>query len=280
MVPIEPPVAHAPLLRLERTRLLELLRGLTVDEWGLSTACPGWDVLDLVNHVVGGDVGTIAWHRDGHRGAGPPAGTDEAGFVRWLDELQVQWVVAARRTSPLLAIELLEWLGERVAAALEVADPREVSASVEWAGREPVPVWLDHARELSERWIHRQQLLEAVGRGSDLRPDLAGPVLDALRWAFPYRLADVRREDGVVARVRIVDATLARDWCFVSGATGWEPADEAREPIATVEVSAEQAWRLLTNNLRPSAHGPVACSGDDDVLAALTSTRAIIGMPA
>ncbi len=51
-------------------------------------------------------------------------------------------------------------------------------------GHQPVPVWLDQARQLSEQWIHRQQLLQALGRRSDLRPDPAGPV----RWAYPYRL--------------------------------------------------------------------------------------------
>ncbi len=55
-------------------------------------------------------------------------------------------------------------------------------------GHQPVPVWLDQARQLSEQWIHRQQLLQALGRRSDLRPHLAGPVFDGLRWAYPCRL--------------------------------------------------------------------------------------------
>jgi hypothetical protein len=41
------------------------------------------------------------------------------------------------------------------------------TAQVSWAGTSPVPVWLDQARELSERWIHRQQLLQALGRPSE-----------------------------------------------------------------------------------------------------------------
>jgi hypothetical protein len=38
---------------------------------------------------------------------------------------------------------------------------------------------------LSEYWIHRQQLLQGLGRPSDLRTDLAEPVLDGLRWPTP-----------------------------------------------------------------------------------------------
>ena len=71
--------------------------------------------------------------------------------MAWLDEMQAEWVGAARRLS------------------------------------------LDQARELSEYWIHRQQLLQGLGRPSDLRADLAGPVLDGLRWAYPYRLAQALR---------------------------------------------------------------------------------------
>jgi hypothetical protein len=52
---------------------------------------------------------------------------------------------------------------------------------VSWAGHGPVPTWLDQARKLSEYWIHRLQILQALGRPSDLRADLAGRVLDGLR---------------------------------------------------------------------------------------------------
>jgi hypothetical protein len=36
------------------------------------------------------------------------------------------------------------------------------TVSVSWAGPDPVPAWLDQARELSEYWIHRQQILQAL----------------------------------------------------------------------------------------------------------------------
>ena len=65
-----------------------------------------------------------------------------------------------------------------------------------WAAAGPVPAWLDQARELSEYRIHRQQTLRALGRPSDLRADLAEPVLDARRWAYRYRLAQAQARPG------------------------------------------------------------------------------------
>ena len=56
-----------------------------------------------------------------------------------------------------------------------------VAANVSWARATSVPLWLDHARELSERWIHRQQVLPSLELPVDLRVDLADPVLDGLR---------------------------------------------------------------------------------------------------
>jgi hypothetical protein len=51
------------------------------------------------------------------------------------------------------------------------------AASVSWAGPAPPPRWLDQLRELSDYWIHRQQLLEAVGRSVELDPTLLRPIL-------------------------------------------------------------------------------------------------------
>ena len=109
--------------------------------------------------------------------------------MAWLDDLQAQWVRAARRISPRLVTELLDWAGPQVVEMLRRQHPRARTVSVSWAGTGPVPVWLDQARELSEQWIHRQQLLQALGRPSDLRPDLAGPVLEGCAGPTPTALS-------------------------------------------------------------------------------------------
>ncbi|HVT71223.1 MAG TPA: maleylpyruvate isomerase N-terminal domain-containing protein [Trebonia sp.] len=277
----EPPGEIAPLFAVERARLTGLLRGLAPADWQRPSPCPGWTVLGLCTHLVGDDLSYLARHRDGYLGTPGPDGDGEDEFIAWLDALQAEWVRAARRLSPRIVIDLLEWAEPQIAGTLRGEDPRARTASVSWAGTGPVPAWLDQARELSEYWIHRQQLLQALSRPSDLRPDIAGPVLDALRWAYPFRLGQVRGEPGDTVAIS-VSGPVARTWYVVAVAVpaGWEFRDQpGPRAAASMSMTTEQAWRLLTNNLPAAGRSGITASGDETVLGILFRTRAIIGTP-
>jgi uncharacterized protein (TIGR03083 family) len=280
MVEPKPPRAFAPLFRLERSRLLEVFKSLGALDWNRPTPCPGWSVLGLASHLVGDDLSFLAWQRDDHRGTPPPDGLDEDGFTRWLDDLQIEWVRAARRLSPRLVVELLASLDDQIADLVAIQDPSEVTATVSWASASHVPVWLDHARELSERWIHRQQILQSLGRAADLRPDLAEPVLDGLRWAYPYRLRSLRRSTGSTVVIAITGPELEHTWSLVFTGEVWEfRGSTGRSPTAELRLTTDQAWRLLTNNLHADRDGEPGSSGDEEIIGTLLRTRAIIGTP-
>jgi uncharacterized protein (TIGR03083 family) len=275
---IDPPRAFGPLFTIERARLLDMLQALAPTDWGRPTPCPGWTVLGLGTHLVGDDLSFVAWQRDDHRGTPAPDGLDEDGFIDWLDELQLEWVHAARRLSPRLVVELLAWLGSEVSQIVATQDPSLVTANVSWASARPVPRWLDHARELSERWVHRQQLLQSLGHPEDLRADLTEPVLDGLRWAYPYRLGAVQRPEGTSVVVAVRGPEVERRWNLVSDGGGWHfrPAADGN-PVAELRLTTSQAWRLLTNNYDRRRDGTTVPSGDDEIIDTLLRTRAIIG---
>jgi uncharacterized protein (TIGR03083 family) len=271
-------VEVAELFKVERMRLLALLGELAPTAWELLTPCPGWDVRSLCSHLLGDDLAWLAHHRDSHHGTPSPP-LDEHGFVAWLDALQDDWVQAARRLSPRLIMDLLRWTLPQILEVFAGQDPSAVAASVAWAGPGPVPVWLDQLRELSEQWIHRQQLLQALDRASDLRSDIAGPVLDGLRWAYPFRLSTMSAEAGQVVDI-IVEGPVTRAWRLVDVGHGWRFAGDVERPAAaTVNMTTEQAWRLLTNNLPAAEHDTIAARGDPALLAVIRKTRAIIGLP-
>jgi uncharacterized protein (TIGR03083 family) len=279
MTPDGPLPPIAPLFATERARLSELLAGLEPADWPRPTPCPGWSVLGLCTHLAGDDLGFLARHRDGYYGTPAPAHASEAEFTAWLDGRQAQWVEAARGLSPRLVTGLLAWTGPQVVATLRGEDPLARTASVSWAGPEPVPVWLDQVRELSEHWIHRQQLLAALGRPSDLRADLAGPVLDGLRWAYPFRLRQARGEPGDTVTISVT-GPVDRTWFLVAAPSGWEFRDQpGRRGVAAMSLSTEQAWRSLTSNLAAAERSRITAAGDATVLAILDRTRAIIGVP-
>ena len=277
--PADPPGDIAGLFGVERARLSELLDDLEPAGWQRPSPCPGWTVLGLCCHLLGVDFSLLAWGRDGYLGTPAPEGASEAEFIAWLDDMQAEWVRAARRLSPRLVTELLGWTGPRVTEVLRLQDPCARTASVSWASAGPVLVWLDQARELSERWIHRQQLLQALGRPSDLRADLAGPVLDGLRWAYPYRLGQHPAEPGDTVTI-VISGPVPRTWQLVATAAGWEYRDEpGARVVASLGLTTEQAWRLLTNNLPAAEQTHLTTSGDAAIITVLLGTRAIVGAP-
>jgi len=277
--PAAPPHDYAALFGAERDRLNDLLAGLRRADWQRPSPCPGWSILGLCGHLLGDDFGLLARHRDHHYGTPPPAGATESEFVAWLDEMQAEWVGAARRLSPRLITDLLQWTGPQIAGTFRREDPRARTASVSWAGSGPVPAWLDQARELSEYWIHRQQLLQGLGRPSDLRADLAGPVLDGLRWAYPCRLAQAPPRPGDTVTIAVAGPVTVT-WHLVAAGTGWRFGDQpGTRTVASLAMSTEDAWRLLTNNLPAGRRSGLAASGDGAITGILLRTRAIIGEP-
>jgi hypothetical protein len=182
--------------------------------------------------------------------------------------------------SPTVVRDLLAWTGPQLVDALTTQDPTERSARVSWAGPDPVPVWLDQVRELFERWIHRQQLLQALGEPSDLEAAVLGPVLDGLRWAYPYRLDQAGGADiGDTVEISVAGPVEAH-WLLVATGSGWrfQPAAGPRR-VARLALTTQQAWRLLTNNLPAEAAADVDLSGDARVVEVLRRTRAVIGAP-
>jgi uncharacterized protein (TIGR03083 family) len=279
MTVVEPAYEIAPLFVTERERLIELLAGLDPADWRRPSPCPGWTVLGLCAHLAGDDLGFLARNRDDYHGTPGPAHAGEDEFVTWLDAMQDEWVRGVRRMSPRIVTGLLAWSGPQVAETLRGQDPSARTASVSWAGTGPVPVWLDQVRELSEYWIHRQQLLQAVDRPSDLRADLAGPVLDGLRFAYPFRLGQVSGEPGDTVTIS-VSGPVDRTWFLVATPAGWEfRAEPGAHGVAAMSVTTEQAWRGLTNNLPAAERSRIMAAGDATILAVLDRTRAIIGHP-
>lgn len=264
----------------ERQALLDLLASLDDVEWGRPTPCPGWSVLDLSCHLLGDDLSLLARQRDSHFGTRPPDGLgDEAAFVEWLDALQDGWVQASCRLSSRLVIDLLAWTGPQLQRMFCDQDTAARTASVSWAEAKPVPVWLDHARELSEYWIHRQQLRQALSRPPELGTPTAAAVLDALRWAYPYRLASIAEPAGDTV-VIVITGDLERRWYLRTTGSGWTFHDRpGARVVAQLRMTADQAWRLLTNNLSAVEQRRLDITGDEAVVNVLRRTRAIIGTP-
>src|SRR4051794_25518745 len=83
----------------QRQGFVRVLRALRTSDWSRPTLCEGWDVADVVAHVVGDDLSRLARSRDGWARVAPVTGEPLPSFV---DRINDEWVVAARRCSPRL----------------------------------------------------------------------------------------------------------------------------------------------------------------------------------
>jgi len=124
--------------------------------------------------------------------------------VRFLDELNAEWVGAARRLSPRLLVELLSFTGPKVCELVRALPPHEPSLfPVAWAGESESENWFDVGREYTERWHHQMQVREAVGAPGLMERRWFLPLLDLSLRALPhaYRGGEARQGTLLVLRV-------------------------------------------------------------------------------
>lgn len=242
--------------------LLALLGDLSPEDWKRPTVCAQWSVKDIALHLLGGDVGLLSRKRDGHLFSGAPEKSWEE-LVALINRLNDTWVQAARRLSPRLLCDLLRFTGMQVCEYFKSLDPYALGDPVDWAGPGPAPVWLDLAREYTERWHHQQQIRDAVGRPGLKEPRFFSPVLDAFVRALPQTYRQVQADEGTTIALTVTGDSGGR-WAVRRGKGRWALYAGAPErPQAGVTLDEDVAWRLFTRGLtRAQAAARVTLLGD------------------
>jgi uncharacterized protein (TIGR03083 family) len=241
--------------------LVRLLSGLSAEQWARPTVCSQWSVKDIALHLLGGEVGILSRKRDGWSAAADFKTWDE--LVAFINDINDTWIKATRRISPPLLCDLLTTTGTQVCKYFESLDPFAIGEPVNWAGPEPAPVWLDLAREYTERWHHQQQIRDAVGiPGLNLRRYFH-PVLDAFVRALPHTYSRVEAPEGTMATLTVRGDSGGR-WCVERENGRWELyVDPDRKPNAEVVIDQDVAWRLFTKGVsRAQAEAKSIIHGD------------------
>lgn len=249
-----------------RAELIALLRGLSPEEWNRETVCSGWSVKDIAAHLLADDLGRLSWGRDGFVSPTFAAGLyldTLPGFIQAIDRQNELWVAAARRFSPALLLELLAVSGEWTDAYFLGLDLEAIGMPVNWAGPEPAPVWLDVAREYTERWVHQQQIRDAAGKPGLRERHWLHPVLATFVRALPLALAPAVASDGTVVRLAIT-GEAGGEWVARRDDDRWLLGAAPDLPAAaTVTLDQETAWRLFTRGIaRDEARHRAVIAGD------------------
>jgi uncharacterized protein (TIGR03083 family) len=245
--------------------LLSLLRNLSGGDWSRPTAARLWTVKDVAAHLLDSDVRRLSYQRDKAPMVPPEAPIENhRDLVNFLNQLNADWVRAARRISPRLLIEFLEVTGAQVCELFKSLDPFAPALfGVGWAGEQESQNWFDVAREYTEKWHHQQQIRDAVGA-----PALTGrkwlfPVLDTFLRGLPHTYRETQADErSSVAFIIAGEAggawTLKREggaWSLYTG--------EGEGAACEVRMDQDAAWRLLTKGLsREEAEARIEIIGD------------------
>ena len=268
------PVLTIHLFPEERVALVDLLQSLSAYTWNAPTVCAGWSVKDIAAHLLADDLGRLARGRDAHGAtAFAPSGPEnvEGQLLAFINHQNEAWVDAARRLSPRLLIDLLLWSGDETQAYFASIDMFAIGEPVHWAGPEPAPVWLDIAREYTERWIHQAQIRDAVRAPALTAPRFFLPLLDTLVRALPHTFRDTDAPEGTHVRLDVTGVgpggSPPVQWSLVRETARWVLFDSAPvHPATTVRMDGNTAWLLFTKGItKAAALARVRIEGDSQL---------------
>ena len=231
-------------------RLLDLLNDLAPFDWQRPTVAGQWRVHDVAAHLLDGNLRRLAIQRDQHF---PPASnldlSDYRGLVDFLNRLNREWIVAARRLSPALMVWLLQLTGREVRRFHDQLDPLAPAPfPVAWAGESVSPNWFDWAREYTERWHHQQQIREAVERPLLESRRFLFPVLNTFMRALPHHYDHLKRPPGTRIQV-LLQGPAGGSWSLRRGRRQWELEEPGTAADTVAGLPQGVAWRLFSKGL-------------------------------
>jgi uncharacterized protein (TIGR03083 family) len=245
-------------------KLIALLKSLSPSEWEAPTVCRLWTVKDISAHLLDTNLRRISMLRDRYFGESPGPVNSYEELVRFLNQLNADWVKAARRLSPALITDLMELSSQKVCELTAQLDPFAPALfPVTWAGEEQSVMWFDLAREYTERWHHQQQIRHAVNKPGIMSREFYYPVLDTFIRALPHTFRTVASVDGTTLKLQIT-GEAGGSWYLRRAGGSWELSKkESSAPTAEVVIDEQIAWRLFTKGIdRDAAAQKIEFRGD------------------
>lgn len=244
--------------------LMTLLRRLKPTDWDRPTACALWSVKDIAAHLLDTALRRLSYARDGLNPAAASEIESSSELVAYLNQLNAEWVAAARRLSPRVLMDLLDLTAPQLHAYFRSLDPHAPAAfGVAWAGEDASPNWFDIGREYTERWLHQQQIRQAVGAQLLSGREWLHPTLDIFMRALPFTYRTVDAEVGRSLGIE-VSGDAGGVWTLVKEAEGWRLFSGSEEPTAArVIMDQETAWKLFSKGLsNDQARRSIRVEGD------------------
>jgi hypothetical protein len=232
--------------------LIELLMSLTEEEWNTQTVAKLWKVKDVSAHLLDGNLRALSTSRDGYFGERAENIHSHEDLISFLNNLNMTWTEATKRLSPRVLTNLLKTTGVEYVAHLNTLNPFENAVfPVAWAGQEISKNWFHIAREYTEKFLHQQQIRDAVGKQKIMTRELFYPFLETLMYAFPHTFKNVVAETGTVVSLK-VSTDIGGQWNIIKTEIGWTLIkDDNLKSSALVTTDPDTAWKLFSKSWKP-----------------------------
>jgi hypothetical protein len=117
------------------------------------------------------------------------------------------------------------------------------------------------AREYTEKFIHQQQIRDAVQKPGLITKEFFFPFIDTFMKALPYTYRNIEAANGSVVHV-FVTSDAGGSWFIKKESSGWKACDEDKV-TASVTIDPETAWKLFSKGISPQeARSAVELEGD------------------
>jgi hypothetical protein len=244
-------------------RLITLLQSLSAEEWQTQTVAKLWTVKDVAAHLLDGNIRILSMLRDGYFGEKANAGSYEE-LVQFLNSLNTDWVKAMKRVSPQMLIVLHQVTGPMYCQYYASLDPLDVSPfAVNWMGENVSTNRTHLAREYTEKWLHQQQIRDAVDKPGLMIKEFFHPFISTFMLGLPYTYRNVTATEGTIIQITI-STDIGDTWFLVRSNNQWQLTMNYIAPTdAQLLIEPGIAWKLFSKSIRPEqVKDKVIMSGD------------------
>jgi hypothetical protein len=228
--------------------LLQVLSGLSPQQWQKDTICKKWRVKDIAAHILEATIRRLSIGRDAYQM--PRADINKKGpILEYLNYFNTEWHSAYEKLSPEILISQLKIVQNELYLYLKDLDPAgNALFPVSWAGEFVSDNRFDIAREYTERWLHQQQIRQAVGAHSLLEKQFYSPFLQICMKALPDHFRDLNPALDTLISVEIVGDSGSL-WSIIRRLDQWEFTFTESKADAHVYIDQNIAWMLFSNGI-------------------------------
>lgn len=257
------PIDVVHLLPLLDQKLIALLKQLTPEQWQAQTIAKEWQVKDVAAHLLDGNIRSLSMLRDHYFGENFQGGAYD-DLLAFLNGLNADWVKALKRVSPAMLILLHEATGKAYCDYYTSLDPfGKAGFAVNWAGENESRNWMHIAREYTEKWLHQQQIRDAVNIPDLLEREWFYPFIDTFMMALPYTFRNVNARENTTVLLHIT-GEAGGVWLLNMAGGKWQlTKDSIENPTAQIDIEPDIAWRLFSKSIRPAqVKNGISVTGD------------------